>query len=206
MLSIGSDIRIFLRLSRFPPKHQNHWIRTNTEQVSNKVQQKSNIFVRPFSCHCHRRRRCCVTKNATTNTCSNSSSVIIASPSVSASSNKSINVGPIESARTVDNLQPLFFLTLCLIFYYCYWCCCCSWHWNIFSNDQKYIFYLKSIKTLKLWRCCFFVWSYRCIFTELFYGPSSASSIVYFRSLQTNIAIFTTIYEKNVHPVSGTGI
>ena len=37
-------------------------------------------------------------------------------------------------------------------------------------------------------------------------GPSPASFIIYFRSFQTNITIFTTIYVKNVHPVSGAGI
>ena len=35
--------------------------------------------------------------------------------------------------------------------------------------------------------------------------PLSASFIVYIRTFQTNVTLFT-IYLKNVHPVSGTGI
>ena len=46
----------------------------------------------------------------------------------------------------------------------------------------------------------------RSLFVFLKNGPSPASFIIYFRSFQTNITIFTTLDVKNFRPVSGAGI
>ena len=107
--------------------------------------------------------------------------------------------------------------------FHCWCCCCCKeLRWLIdrrmeggMGKRTKLDFAILSLNEKKMDRISFFSLSKhfvfrsdfaRSLFVFLKNGQSPASFIIYFRSFQTNTTIFTTIYVKNVHPVSSTGI